>query len=165
MLTGPWTLDVLLDRLLRLRSLFAHFCTCCGSTEIDQSPSALCRPMWDCKNCFCFACMIQSNWGRSPSCRSYAFHGVPAGVSGLPGTAVGGLQRGCSTSQMRFCFSHPRQRGRREFGPCTAFLYFKKKKRKSRSRDLRSAFQQLLRPRSGERQRRSRGPTTSEHLF
>lgn len=87
--------------------------------------------MWDCKNCFCFACMIQSNWGRSPSCKSYAFHAVPAGISGLPGTAVGGLQQGCSTSQMRFCFSHPQWRGRREIGPCTAFLSLKKKPKKT----------------------------------
>lgn len=49
---------------------------------------------------------------------------MPAGVSGLPGTAVGGLRRGCSTSQMRFCFSHPERRGRQEISPCTAFLYW-----------------------------------------
>lgn len=109
--------------------------------------------------------MIQSNWGRRPSCRSYAFHAVPAGISGLPGTAVGGLQQGCSTSQMRFCFSHPQWRGRREIGPCTAFLCLKKKQK---NRDFRSAFQQLLRPWSGEileRQHHNPGRTSSQQLF
>lgn len=49
---------------------------------------------------------------------------MPAGVSALPGTAVGGLRRGCSVSQMIFCFSHPERRGRREIGPCMAFCYW-----------------------------------------
>lgn len=76
--------------------------------------------------------MIQSNWVRSPSCKpqihSYAgvmrFMPCQRAFSVLPGTAVGGLRRGCSASQTRLCFSHPVRPGRREISPCTAFFYW-----------------------------------------
>lgn len=70
--------------------------------------------------------MIQSNWVRSPG-RKPQIHShtrvmcfMPcqrASLTGWLGTGRrgGGLRRGCSTSQMRFCFSHP-ERPAREAG-------------------------------------------------